>query len=88
MRTPQYSTAAIIDLFRQQTVASLPDVMAALGTRAGDGPPRTHQNTGAPPTVGARSPPAQRTSRLPKLDHAERLDGLQAVVCGGHRFVL
>ncbi len=31
MRTPQYSTAAIVDLFRQQTVASLPDVMAALG---------------------------------------------------------
>ena len=34
MRTPQYSATAIIDLFRQQTVASLPDVMAALGTRA------------------------------------------------------
>ena len=34
MRTPQYSTAAIVDLFREQTVASLPDLMAALGTRA------------------------------------------------------
>ena len=35
MRPPQYSTAALIDLFHQQTVASLPEVMAALGTRAG-----------------------------------------------------
>ena len=34
MRPPQYSTAALIDLFHQQTVASLPEVMAALGTRA------------------------------------------------------
>ncbi len=34
MRTPQYSTAAIVDLFHRQTVASLPDLMAALGTRA------------------------------------------------------
>ena len=35
MRPPQYSTATLIDLFHQQTVASLPEVMAALGTRAG-----------------------------------------------------
>ena len=35
MRTPQYSTAALIDLFRQHTVAALPAVMAALGTRSG-----------------------------------------------------
>ena len=34
MRPTQYSTAALSDLFRQQTVASLPEVMAALGTRA------------------------------------------------------
>ena len=34
MRTPPYSSAALIDLFHQQTVASLPEVMAALGTRA------------------------------------------------------
>ena len=34
MRPSQYSTAALSDLFRQQTVASLPEVMAALGTRA------------------------------------------------------
>ena len=34
MRPPQYSTATLIDLFHQQTVASLPEVMAALGTRA------------------------------------------------------
>ena len=34
MRPTQYSTAALIDLFHRQTVASLPEVMAALGTRA------------------------------------------------------
>ena len=34
MRPPQYSTAALIDLFHRHTVASLPEVMAALGTRA------------------------------------------------------
>ena len=34
MRPSQYSTAALSDLFRRQTVASLPEVMAALGTRA------------------------------------------------------
>ena len=34
MRPAQYSTSALIDLFRQQTIASLPEVMAALGTRA------------------------------------------------------
>ena len=34
MRTSQYSTAALIDLFRQQTVATLPEIMAALGTGA------------------------------------------------------
>ena len=34
MRPPLYSTAALVDLFRQHTVASLPEVMAALGTRA------------------------------------------------------
>ena len=34
MRPPPYSTAVLIDLLRQQTVASLPEVMAALGTRA------------------------------------------------------
>ena len=34
MRTPQYSTAALIELFHRQTVASLPEVMAALGTGA------------------------------------------------------
>ena len=34
MRTSQYSTAALIDLFRQQTVATLAEVMTALGTGA------------------------------------------------------
>ena len=34
MRPPQYSTATLIDLFHRQTVAALPEVMAALGTRA------------------------------------------------------
>ena len=34
MRPRQYSTATLIDLFHRQTVASLPEVMAALGTRA------------------------------------------------------
>ena len=34
MRPTQYSTATLIDLFHRQTVASLPEVMAALGTRA------------------------------------------------------
>ena len=34
MRPPQYSTTALIDLFHQQTVAALPEVMAALGTPA------------------------------------------------------
>ena len=34
MRPPQYSTAALSDLFHRQTVAALPEVMAALGTRA------------------------------------------------------
>ena len=34
MRPTQYATAALIDLFHRQTVASLPEVMAALGTRA------------------------------------------------------
>ena len=34
MRPPQYSATALIDLFRQQTVAALPEVMAALGTPA------------------------------------------------------
>ena len=34
MRPSQYSTATLSDLFRRQTVASLPEVMAALGTRA------------------------------------------------------
>ena len=34
MRPPQYSTTTLIGLFHQQTVASLPEVMAALGTRA------------------------------------------------------
>ena len=34
MRPPQYSTATLSDLFHRQTVASLPEVMAALGTRA------------------------------------------------------
>ena len=34
MRTFQYSTAALIDLFRQQTVATLAEVMTALGTGA------------------------------------------------------
>ena len=34
MRPSQYSSTALIDLFRQQTVAALPEVMAALGTRA------------------------------------------------------
>ena len=34
MRSTQYSTATLIDLFHRQTVASLPEVMAALGTRA------------------------------------------------------
>ena len=34
MRTSQYSTAALIDLFHQQTVATLPEIMAALGTGA------------------------------------------------------
>ena len=34
MRPTQYSTAALIDLFHRHTVASLPEVMAALGTRA------------------------------------------------------
>ena len=31
MRPLQYSTATLIDLFHQQTVASLPEVMAARG---------------------------------------------------------
>ena len=34
MRPSQYSTATLIDLFHRHTVASLPEVMAALGTRA------------------------------------------------------
>ena len=34
MRPSQYSTAALSDLFHRQTVAALPEVMAALGTRA------------------------------------------------------
>ena len=34
MRPAQYSTATLIDLFHRHTVASLPEVMAALGTRA------------------------------------------------------
>ena len=34
MRPTQYSTATLIDLFHRHTVASLPEVMAALGTRA------------------------------------------------------
>ena len=34
MRPRRYSTATLIDLFHRQTVASLPEVMAALGTRA------------------------------------------------------
>ena len=33
-RPPQYSSSPLIDLFHRQTVASLPEVMAALGTRA------------------------------------------------------
>ena len=34
MRPLQYSTTTLIDLFRRQTIAPLPEVMAALGTRA------------------------------------------------------
>ena len=34
MRPTQYSTATLIDLFHRHTVASLSEVMAALGTRA------------------------------------------------------
>ncbi len=34
MRPPEFSADSILALLRKQTIASLPEVMAALGTRA------------------------------------------------------
>ena len=59
MRTSQYSTAALIDLFRQQTVATLAEVMTALA-RAPDAPrsasSKKSPTAPATPIVAATTP--------------------------------